>query len=92
MRYTVILSPDPDAGGYSVSCPALPGALSEGASREKAIANIREAVELWLEVARERGEALPHETPEALIDGIATALAHRQELGWDTTLEMAAVA
>ena len=37
-------------GGYSVSVPALPGCHSEGETLEEALANIREAAELWLEV------------------------------------------
>jgi predicted RNase H-like HicB family nuclease len=40
-------------GGYSVSVPALPGCYSEGETREEALANIREAAELWLEVTAE---------------------------------------
>ncbi len=38
-------------GGYSVSVPALPGCYSEGETREEALANIREAAQLWLEVS-----------------------------------------
>ncbi len=91
MKYTVILSPDPETGGYSVSCPALPGALSEGDTRDEALANIREAIELWLEVSRERGEPTPEESPDVLVAGIAQTLEHREELGWDTAIETAVV-
>jgi predicted RNase H-like HicB family nuclease len=38
-------------GGYSVSVPAFPGCHSQGETFEEALANIREAAELWLEVA-----------------------------------------
>ena len=44
-------------GGYSVSVPALPGCYSEGKTRDEALANIREAAELWLEVASESAAA-----------------------------------
>ena len=36
--------------GWSVSCLDLPGCHSQGESREEALANIREAIGLWLEV------------------------------------------
>ena len=48
MRLKIVLEPS-DEGGYTVYVPALPGCVSEGDSREEAIANIREAVELFLE-------------------------------------------
>jgi predicted RNase H-like HicB family nuclease len=38
-------------GGYSASVPAFPGCFSQGETREEALSNIREAAELWLEVA-----------------------------------------
>lgn len=50
MRLKVLLRPE-HVGGYSASVPALPGCYSEGETREEALANIREAAELWLEVA-----------------------------------------
>lgn len=34
--------------GYTVTCPALPGCVSEGDTREEAIKNIREAIRLYL--------------------------------------------
>ena len=49
MRLKVILEPS-DEGGYTVSVPALPGCISEGDSRDEALQNIREAIELYLEV------------------------------------------
>ncbi|MBE7558378.1 type II toxin-antitoxin system HicB family antitoxin [bacterium] len=52
MKTKVILKPSED-GGFTVFVPALPGCLSEGDTREEALANIREAIELYLEpVAR----------------------------------------
>lgn len=36
-------------GGYSAICPELPGCQSQGETREEAIANIKEAIELYLE-------------------------------------------
>ena len=47
MKLQIILEPS-EEGGYTVLVPALPGCISEGENREEAIANIREAVELYL--------------------------------------------
>lgn len=38
-----------EEGGYTVTVPALPGCISEGETREEALANIREAIDLYLE-------------------------------------------
>lgn len=43
--------------GWSVSCLDLPGCHSQGENREEALANIREAIGLWLEVEVEAEEA-----------------------------------
>ena len=43
-----------EEGGYWMEAPALPGCVSEGATFEEALANIREAAKGWLEVAAER--------------------------------------
>ena len=48
MRLKVLIRPEAD--GFSVSVPALPGCHSQGDTLEEALANIREAAELWLEV------------------------------------------
>jgi predicted RNase H-like HicB family nuclease len=48
MRLQVVLEPS-DEGGFSVYVPALPGCISEGETEDEAMANIREAVELYLE-------------------------------------------
>lgn len=44
----IILEPS-DEGGYTVYVPTLPGCISEGDTREEALRNIREAIELYLE-------------------------------------------
>jgi predicted RNase H-like HicB family nuclease len=48
MKFTVVLDPS-DEGGYTVYVPSLPGCISEGDTIEEALANIREAIELYLE-------------------------------------------
>lgn len=48
MRLTVVFEPSED-GGYTVFVPSLPGCISEGRTKEEAITNIKEAIELYLE-------------------------------------------
>ena len=48
MKIKVILEPSED-GGYTVFVPSLPGCISEGDTIDEAMANIREAIELYLE-------------------------------------------
>ena len=60
MRYTVLVSQED--GAYIVDVPALPGCHTYGDTLEEALANAREAIELYLEVLRERGEPIPGDT------------------------------
>lgn len=85
--YTVILSPDPDLGGYSASCPAMPGAASQGRTREEAIANIAEAMGAWCETAHEDGYGPLAETAELVARGVAFVLGWRADEGWDLAVE-----
>ena len=57
-RYEVFLE-EAEEGGYVVTCPALPGCVSEGDSREQALANIRDAIEGYLTTLRRHGQRLP---------------------------------
>ena len=59
MKFTVILTPDEEDGGYTAECPAIPGCLSEGDTVDQALANIKEAIEGCLESLAARHEPLP---------------------------------
>lgn len=48
MKLKVVLEPS-DEGGYTVYVPSLPGCISEGDNIDEALANIQEAIELYLE-------------------------------------------
>lgn len=51
MNYRVILMESEE--GWAVSCPDLKGCHSQGQTREEALRNIQEAIQLWLEVEAE---------------------------------------
>ena len=58
-RYTVVLTPEVEDGGYSVSVPALPGCYSQGNTVEDALDRIREAIGLHLWSMQQDGEPIP---------------------------------
>lgn len=69
LAYPVIVSPlsDADGGGFAATVPDLPGCMSDGETPEEALANVREAIDVWLEAARDAGRAIPAPSPVAAI-------------------------
>jgi predicted RNase H-like HicB family nuclease len=67
MRYTVVLEQEAD-GGYVASVPALPGCVSQGDSRAEVLANIREAIVLYLEDCRDAGDPIPTEVGKEFVE------------------------
>ena len=86
MKFTVVLAPE-ERGGFSAICPALTGCISEGDSREDALANIREAIVLCLEVRKQEGHPGPVETPELVAEEIRACLKDRAAEGLPLTIE-----
>ena len=79
--FTVILESEAD-GGYSVHCPALPGCVSQGDDRQSALANIKEAIGLVLEVsAPEAAVPSPGDTPARIADALKGVLEGREQDG-----------
>jgi len=62
--YRVVIEPDEDR--YYAEIPALPGCYSWGYTYEEAFKNIKEALEVWLEVKKEAGEPIPIEDPQSI--------------------------
>jgi predicted RNase H-like HicB family nuclease len=50
---------DYDEEGYTVFVPSLPGCISEGGTREQALANVKEAIELYLEPVEDDSDFAP---------------------------------
>ena len=67
MKYTVILERETD-GGYVVSVPVLPGCVSQGDTRDEALANIREAIDLYVEDCRLMGDPVPQEDSREYVE------------------------
>ena len=67
MRYTVVLEREPD-GGFVASVPVLPGCVSQGDTREEALRNIQEAVELYVEDCTAAGDPVPDEADREFVD------------------------
>ncbi len=59
---TAVVRPEPEAGGYSASIPALPGCHTQGETLEEVSANLREAAQGWLAVAHDDAK---DDTPES---------------------------
>ena len=69
LAYPVIVSPLPDAdgGGFVATVPDLPGCASDGDTPEEAITNVLDAIESWIEAARDAGRQVPPPTRVAAI-------------------------
>ncbi len=65
--YTVVLTPE-EEGGYSVAVPALAGCHTQGETVEEALANAREAIELYLEVLRDEGRPIPEDVKTGKVE------------------------
>ena len=65
MRQVIIY---PGEDGYWVAqCPSLPPCISQGETKEVAIANIQEAIELYIEVLKEEGRIIPEDRFETVM-------------------------
>ncbi|MBF0135772.1 MAG: type II toxin-antitoxin system HicB family antitoxin [Magnetococcales bacterium] len=62
----VIIYPGDD-GFWVAECPSLPGCVSQGKTRGDAIVNIREAIEVYIEVLEEKHAPVPDEQFEILL-------------------------
>ena len=67
MKYRVILEQDED-GVFVAEVPALPGCISQGATRAEALINIQEAVEAYLDSLRAHQEPIPPSITEEVIE------------------------
>ncbi len=66
MKLHVIIEQD-EAGYYVAEVPALPGCFSQGKTHEEAIANVKEAIEGWLEVMESKQSFDPAQLAEVTV-------------------------
>ncbi|HUU70274.1 MAG TPA: type II toxin-antitoxin system HicB family antitoxin [Planctomycetota bacterium] len=67
MEYRVFIQQDED-GVFVVEAPALPGCISQGATRQEALENIKEAIALYLESLKKHGEPIPPSFDEEIVE------------------------
>ena len=67
MKYRVIIQQDED-GVFVAEVPSLPGCISQGPTRSKAMENIREATLAYLESLEAHGEPIPPSIDEEVIE------------------------
>jgi len=63
VKYTVTLDRDED-GIWIAECPSIPGCVSQGKTKNEALENIKEAIQLCLDVRAEKGMPLTIETKQ----------------------------
>lgn len=73
LKYSIILHPDPDEGGYTVTAPALPGLVTQGDTLEEAIENARDAIRLYVDSLVADGEPLPEEREHPQVITVSVA-------------------
>lgn len=68
-RFRVLLERN-EMGGYTATVPSLPGCISEGDTRDEALANIREAIHLYVESLEADGMPIPTQSDveEAIVE------------------------
>lgn len=72
-RYTVLLTPDLESGGYTVAVPALPGCVTDGETVEEALTRASEAISLYLRGEDGSSLAAAKNRPEVIVASVEVA-------------------
>jgi antitoxin HicB len=67
MEYRVIVTVDED-GIFVAECPSLPGCVSQGATTDEAIVNVRDAIAGYLESLKKHGDPIPPPLDEEFVE------------------------
>ena len=66
-RYEIIIYWSNEDNAFIAEVPELPGCIAHGETPEKALKNIKEAMQLWIDTAKEFGDHIPEPKGERLI-------------------------
>lgn len=61
LTYRILLNEEPE-GGFTVSVPSLPGCITYGENLDHALSMAKEAIEGYIAVLKERGDAIPDDS------------------------------
>ena len=67
IRYEIILYWSNDDNTYIAEVPELPGCMAHGETQESALKNINQAIELWIDTAKEFGDPIPEPKGRRLV-------------------------
>jgi predicted RNase H-like HicB family nuclease len=67
MRYRILIEQDED-GMFVAECPALPGCISQGKTRQDAVKNIRDAINAYLHSLKKHREPIPPSIEEEIVE------------------------
>ena len=67
MKYRIVVEQDED-GVFVAEAPALPGCVSQGATREEAVANVKDAIAGYLASLEKHGEPVPPPITEEVVE------------------------
>lgn len=67
MRFRVVIEQDED-GVFVAECPTLPGCISQGRSRQEAVANIKDAIAGYLKSLEKHGDPIPLPITEEIVE------------------------
>ena len=67
IKYEIILSWSDEDRAFVAEVPELPGCMAHGDTREAALKHVEQAMELWIDTAREFGDPIPESKGERLM-------------------------
>jgi predicted RNase H-like HicB family nuclease len=67
VKYRVLIEQDAD-DVFVVEVPSLPGCVTQGATRDEALSNVREAIAVYVESLEARGEPIPPPIEEEIVE------------------------